>query len=103
MLMEEIGLPMAVLEANGITIPVLEVNCKYKNHVTSGDTILIKPIISESNGVRMLVNYEVTEEKTGKTVIEAYSKHCFTTNELRPINLKKYNEEIYNKFIKCME
>lgn len=101
--MENIGLTMEVLEANGITIPVLEVNCKYKHHVTSGDIILIKPKVSEFNGVRMTINYEVIEEKTGNTVIEAYSKHCFTSNELRPINLKKANTEFYDKFLKLCE
>lgn len=97
--MESIDLPMEVLEENGITIPVLEVKCKYKYHITYGDTLIIKPILSEFNGVRMTVDYDVTDEKTGKTVIEAQTKHCFTTNELKPINLKKYNEEFYEKFL----
>lgn len=96
--LEKIDLSMAKLEENGITIPTLEVDCKYKYHVTSGDTILIKPYVSEFNGVRMTVKYEVTEEKTGNVVIEAFSKHCFTTRDLKPINLKKYNEEFYNVF-----
>ena len=96
--LNEYDLSMAILEENGITIPVLEVNCKYKNHVTLDDVISIKPSIKEFNGVRMTVFYEVKEEKTGKIVIEAETKHCFTDKTLRPINLKKYNEEIYNVF-----
>lgn len=96
--MEEFSLPMQKLEENGITIPTLEVDCKYKHHVTSGDTIIIKPIITEFNGVRMTVAYNVTEETTGNTVIEGYTKHCFTNKELRPINLKKYNIDFFNKF-----
>ena len=86
--MEAVDLPMAVLEENGITIPVLEVNCKYKNHVTVGDVIKIKPKVTEFNGVRMTITYEVTEEKTGITVIEATTKYCFINRELRLINLK---------------
>ena len=33
--LESLGIPMEYLEENGYTIPTLEVNCKYKYHVTS--------------------------------------------------------------------
>ena len=101
--MEEFNLPMQKLEENGITIPTLEVDCKYKYHVTSGDTIIIKPIITEFNGVRMTITYDVREEKTRNIVIQAYTKHCFTNRELRPINLKKCNINFFNKFISLLE
>ena len=96
--LEEMNLSMEKLEELGYTIPTLEVNCKYKNHVTSGDIIIIEPIVTEFNGVRMTVKYNVTEEKTGNTVIEAWTKHCFTNKELRPINMKKANKEINDMF-----
>jgi len=96
--LEELKISMERLEKEGYTIPTLEVNCKYKYHVTSGDTIIIKPKISEYNGVRMTVSYEVIEEKTGKTVIEAWTKHCFTDINLKPINMKKHNKEINEVF-----
>lgn len=101
--MEKFNLPMQKLEENGITIPTLEVNCKYKHHVTSGDIITIKPIVTEFNGVRMTLTYDVREENTGNTVIDAYTKHCFTNRELRPINLKKHNIEFFNKFQSLLE
>ena len=96
--MRQLGIPMEYLEENGYTIPTLEVNCQYKYHVTSGDTILITPRISEYNGVRMTVTYDVIEEKTGEVVIEAWTKHCFTNRELRPVNMKKKNEKINKVF-----
>ena len=87
--LEYLGIPFSKLEESGITIPVLEVNCEYKHHITFEDTILIKPYIKEYNGVRMTVGYEVKEKNTGKEVILAETKHCFTNKDLRPINLKK--------------
>ena len=96
--LKELDISMESLEEMGYTIPTLEVNCQYKNHVTSGDTIIIKPAIKEYNGVRMTVSYEVLDSKTGKEVIKAYTKHCFTNNELRPINMKKNNIQIHNSF-----
>lgn len=101
--MEELNIPMEKLENEGFTISTLEVDCKYKHHVTSGDIIVIEPYISEFNGIRMTVNYNVTNKKTGDIVIDAFTKHCFTDRTLRPINMKKKNIEIYNIFEKLYE
>ncbi len=96
--LEELGISMETLESKGYTIPTLEVNCKYKYHVTSGDTIIIKPKITEYNGVRMTVSYDITDMKTGKVIMEAWTKHCFTNTKLRPINMKKKDIEINRIF-----
>ena len=96
--MEKIGIPFSLLESKGVTIPVLGVNVEYKHHVTYGDTIVIKVIIKEYSGVRMTVSYDVRDKKTGKKVIEAETKHCFTNKELRPVSLKKYAPEFEEKF-----
>ena len=96
--MEYLNFSMERLEELGFTIPVLEVNCKYIYHVTSGDTIIIKPKITEFNGIRMTITYDVIDKKTNRKVIDATTKHCFTDRNLKPVNLKKKNEEIYNLF-----
>ncbi len=100
--MKELNLPMEKLEEMGYTIPTLEVNCKYKNHVTSGDIISIKPFVAEYNGVRMTIEYKVMNVKTGKEIIKAWTKHCFTNRELRPVNMKKNNFEIHQIFEKLV-
>lgn len=92
------GMPFEEFENRGITIPVLGVNCTYKHHVTFGNTLLIKVLIKEFNGVRLTVGYDVTDKTTGKTVILAETKHCFTDKNLRPINLKKHCKDFSDKF-----
>lgn len=101
--LDNIGIPFEVLEENGITIPVLGVNCNYKYHVTFGDTLQIRVFIKEYTGVRMTVGYDVKEKETGKVVIVAETKHCFTDKSLKPINLKKYAPKFSDKFISLME
>lgn len=96
--LEYLGIPMEKLEQTGYTIPTLEVYCKYKYHVTSGDIITIEPRISEYNGARMKVEYKVKDKKTNKEIIEAWTTHCFTNNELKPVNMKKHNKEVYEIF-----
>lgn len=101
--LEKIQMPFEYLEENGITIPVLEVNCAYKYHVTFGDILQIRVFVKEFTGVRMKVGYNVVDKKTGKTVLIAETKHCFTNKNLRPINLKKYNSNFSNKFESMLE
>ncbi|MBO5004233.1 MAG: acyl-CoA thioesterase [Clostridia bacterium] len=101
--LESIEMPFATLEENGITIPVLGVNCSYKYHVTFADTIIIRPFIKEYTGVRMTVGYDVKDKKTGRTVLVGETRHCFTDKNLKPINLKKYNLEFSNKFQNLLE
>ena len=62
--------------------------------LASGDVITVAPVITAYNGVRMTVSYEIREKKTGREVARAESKHCFTTLELRPVNMKKNDREI---------
>ena len=91
------------IEEEGLMIPVLEVNCKYKYHVTAFDTILIDVRIVEFNGVKMRVKYIVTNKANGNLVMEAETKHCFTNKDLRPVNTKKVNEPVYNVFNNVVE
>ena len=91
-------MPFELLEQNGITIPVLGVNCEYKYHVTFGDTIIIKPYVKSYTGVRMTIGYEVINKETKKVVLLGETKHCFTDKNLKPINLKKYKKEFSDKF-----
>ena len=101
--LNSIGMPFSLLEENGITIPVLGVNITYKYHVTFDDAIVIKPTIKEYTGVRMTVSYDVRDKKTGQTVIIAETKHCFTTKDLKPINLKKVAPQFSKKFENLLE
>lgn len=96
--MEKSDMPFDKLEEKGITIPVLGVNIEYKNYVTFGDTILIKPYVKEYNGVKLIVGYDVTNKASGKTVILAETKHCFTDKSLKPVNLKKAVPDYSEKF-----
>ena len=97
-MLDSIQMPFKSLEENGITIPVLGVNCEYKNHVTFDDTIIIAVDIKTYSGVRLTVGYEIKDKKTEKLVLKGETKHCFTNKMLKPINLKKYNPEFSIKF-----
>ncbi len=101
--LEQLEMPFSILEEHGITIPVLAVNCNYKHHVTFSDTIQIYTYMKEYTGVRMTVGYEVKDKKTGNIVLVGETKHCFTSKEIKPINLKKYAPQFSEKFASIVE
>jgi acyl-CoA thioester hydrolase len=101
--LESVDLTMAKIEAAGLRIPTIEVNCKYKTGVTNDDKIIINLMVEEFNGVRMKVKYTIVNAANDALVMEAYTQHCFTNVEGRPINLKRHNEEMYEKISSLVE
>lgn len=96
--LDALDMPYSMLESLGIMIPVLGVQCDFKHHVTFNDTILIDVSIKSFNGVRLVMQYTVTEKSSGNLVLTGETKHCFTNTNLKPISLKKHFENIYGKF-----
>jgi len=101
--MESIGIPFDILEENGITVPVLGVNVEYKYHVTFNDTIEIHIFMKEYNGVRMTIGYKVVNKENGNIVLTGETKHCFTNQDLKPINLKKQGPQFSNTLMDFIE
>lgn len=99
-MLDEMGIPYSYLEEQKIMIPVLGVNCSFKQHVTFDNIIIIEPCIKDFNGVRLTVGYNVTNKGNGNIVLTGETKHCFTDTSLRPIRLQKSFPDIYDKFIK---
>jgi len=93
-LLDKAGISYKKIEDEGIMIPVLEVNCKYKHPAKYGDTIIVDVEMCELKGVRMIINYTITNKITGDLIVEAQTKHCFTDFNLKPIILKKVKPEI---------
>ncbi|HHW95518.1 MAG TPA: acyl-CoA thioesterase [Mogibacterium sp.] len=92
--MEEIGYPMKRLESEGITSPVVSVNCEYKQPTTYSDEIEIDVRVKKYTGVRLTVAYEMRNKEDGALVLEATSVHCFLDENGKPVALKKTSPEL---------
>ena len=101
--LEESGLPYDMLEDKGIMSPVLGFSCQYKQHVTFGDTIEIHTKITNFTGVKFTVGYEVYNKNTGALCVTGESNHCFTDSNLRPLNMKKHHNDVFEKFLSLVE
>ncbi len=98
-MLDDNKMPYSAFEEQGVMIPVLNINCNYKQHVTFDDIIEIKPFVKDFNGVRLTMGYQVINQKTGDLVLTGETKHCFTDMNLKPIRLQKQIPEFYDKFI----
>lgn len=99
-LMDKIGLPYSKLEEEGIIVPVIGVNCTYKHPAKFDDIIEIKVKTKEYTGVKLVVEYEITNKTNDNVVVlTGETRHCFTSQEMKPISLKKVNPEFHQVFL----
>ena len=63
-LLEQLGYGYDRIESEGFSSPVLEVSCKYKTMARFGDTVRIYAEVSDYNGVRLSLHYEVRDAQT---------------------------------------
>ncbi len=92
--LEKIGFSYAKLESDGIIAPVIGINCEYKESTKFSDEILIETNVKEFKGVRLVLEYVMTNNKTGRLVLKGISEHCFVDEKSKPIILKKKFPEL---------
>lgn len=88
-LLKSVGYGMRKLEADGITSPVVSIECQYKHPTTFDDEIEIEVSLEKYNGVKLVISYTMTDLETGTVVLTAKSSHCFIDADGRPIAVKK--------------
>ena len=91
--LEELGYGLKRMEEDGITSPVVSVDCQYKRSTTFDDRVKIAVQVKAYTGVKLTLTYWMTLAETGETVLTAQSSHCFIQKNGRPIVVKKYYPE----------
>ena len=97
-LMRQMGIGYEEMEGHGIISPVLSLTCEYKSMTRFGDTVLIIPILKSYNGIKMTIEYSVTDKETGKLRCVGETKHCFLGRDGKPVSLKKTYLEMDRMF-----
>lgn len=101
-MMEQMGLGYKLMEDCGIISPVLSMHCEYKSMTRFGETVEIRCILKEYNGIKMTVEYSITDKETGELRCVGESRHCFLSREGRPVSLKKQYLEMDKVFRECL-
>ena len=89
-LLKSVGYGMTRLEAEGITSPVVSVECQYRQTTTFDDEVAVAIKVERYTGVRMELSYVMTKIATGEVVFTGRSSHCFIDAAGRPLAIKKH-------------
>lgn len=102
-LMEQMGYSYKQLEEAEIVSPVISLECQYKSMVRFHDTVVIETKISHYDGVKMTIQYRMTDKETGELRTLAKSEHCFLSAAGKPISLKRSYPELDTKFFEMVD
>ena len=92
------GMPMEKIEAQGILMPVLSVDCRYKSPLRFDEEFAVYPKIVKFNGTTLEIEYRVVSCDSGLLCVEGSSSHCFTDNDLKPVRTKRNFPDICQLF-----
>lgn len=96
-LRESAGLSYKDMEEQGIMLPLTETHCKYIFPARYDDELIVRTVIREMTVARIVFTYKLLRATDGKLLAEGETSHAFVNSSGRPVNLKKYNIELYNK------
>ncbi len=97
--MEQMGFGYDRAVSCGIDFVLLGLSCEYKSMVRFGDTVNIRVSVTSLTPAQMMVQYQITDAKSGKIRAVAETRHCyFDANQKRPVSLKKALPELYDLF-----
>lgn len=96
--MNQFGISYRSMEESGIISPVVSVSCQYKSMVHFDDTVQIHAKVVKYNGVRLDLEYEMTDSITGELRTKGTSRHCFLDKGGNVISLKRDCPEVHERF-----
>lgn len=102
-LLERVGFSYQKMEECGVIIPVIGVNCEYKSMVRFNDIVSILSRVTEFNGIKLTVAYQITDLTTGRLCTVGETKHCFLNSEYKMFRLAKEKPEVYQIFQDLLE
>lgn len=69
-LCEDMGYNLSELQAQNITLPVVNINVRYKSSAKLNDEMIIETSIQKFNPLTVTFEQKIFDKKTGKTFVE---------------------------------
>jgi len=94
---DQMGFPYSQVGKDGMSNPVLEVECTYKRMCRFEETVYITAKLESFDGIKFEFSYKVIGED-GTLRVTGRSRHCFVSLETGKIlNMKKIGGKYYDK------
>jgi len=81
--LRELGVRYKDLEANGIIMPVVEVDVRYRGPAYYDDVIVVEVSFEDRPSVRVPIEYTVTREGENETLATGHATLCFMDADRR--------------------
>ncbi len=96
--LEQVGMPFEKIEALGILMPVLSVECRYIRPLVFEEPFAVHSKITKFTGAKLEIEYRIVSRRTGLVCAEGSSSHCFTDVNMKPLRTKTNYPEVYKVF-----
>jgi acyl-CoA thioester hydrolase len=96
-LREATGMSYREMEAAGVMLPLAETHCKYRIPALYDDELVVRTSIKEVTVARIAFLYQLLRTSDGALLAEGETVHAFTNKSGKPMNMKKYNSELFSK------
>lgn len=100
--MLEKGIDYDNVEKDGIMMPVLGVECKYKHGAKYNEIVTIDTSVSFFNGIKLIFSYMV-KNTDGDVLVTGSSTHCFVGLDFKPLRIKRTNPVFYDSINSLLE
>ena len=99
--MRKEGISYKSLEDMGIIMPVVENYCHYIKPLFYDDEIDVGACIKDLKAASIKFCYLIA--RNNEKIAEGYTRLAFVDLRFKPVNLKKYNGEVWNKLNSMFE
>lgn len=96
-MMETLGLSHVEIEKAGLFVPVMFVDCRYLQPLRFGDRFEVQTKMTKFDGIKMELVYEIYREDGGILCTAGRSGHCFLDKEMKPVRMKRYYPDVYQR------
>lgn len=96
--LQQAGMPFEDIEAKGLMMPVLSVECKYRRPLVFDEPFAVYAKIVKFNGATLNMEYRIFSRKSRDLCAEGTSSHCFTDMDMKPVRTKHSHPEVYQLF-----
>lgn len=92
---KKLGMSYSSIEELGLMLPLIELKCTYKGAARYEDVVVVRTHVKEATAVRLIFGYEVIKKSDSSLITLGETAHVWTDKNLKPVNVKKRNPEVY--------
>ena len=95
-LLRQLGFSYLEMEQDGLSLPVVEIKCRYKHPARYDDEILVRTWVAQMRPSLLRFHYELLRKSDGQLLTEGESVHVVVGNDMKRTHLTgKYLDALH--------